>query len=171
MLLFAYKVGGTHIKDGILVSIDPCTVDLVIPDGVDVIGFGAARSLRMLETVVIPDSVIMIEKNAFYSCPYLRKVNLPDSLVSIGPWAFGFCFSLKEVKVPKNVNCLPEGVFAGCSSLRKVVLPKSLRSIHRSAFIDVKEAKFEGVTLDAEMLEKINYEDGWWDLKPIEKYE
>lgn len=62
--------------------------NVVIPDTVVVIGYGAFRQCKGLETITIPQSVRFVENLAFYGCDNLKKITINGpSFISIGqPW-------------------------------------------------------------------------------------
>ena len=65
--------------------------DLVIPNSVTSISFGAFNGCSGLKSVTIPNSVTSIGKSAFSDCTGLTSVTIPNSVTSIGGGAFGGC--------------------------------------------------------------------------------
>lgn len=150
---------GFGINDGVLVRYDGPGGDVVIPDGVAVIGSQAFLNNTAITSVVIPDSVTTLERGhtfhgctnlrrvrfgngvteipeyTFYECPSLTEVVIPDSVTKIGVNAFNECTALERVDIPASVECIEEGAFADCSALREVVLYEGLTTIDRAAFI------------------------------------
>ena len=105
----------------------PKDVDIVIPDGVNIIGsrvFGNCAGL-----IIVPDSVTTIENYAFYRCTGLTTI--PDSVTKIGYYAFHGCTSLTSI--PDSVTAIGEGAFVGCTSL--TTIPDSVTAIGDYAFI------------------------------------
>lgn len=107
------------IKDGVLIDYigDVAdVVDVVIPDGVTVIGSSAFSNCYNLKTVILPKSVVEIEDGAFaYSG--VESVELPESLQLIGSSAFHNCLSLQDIIVPDTVKYIGGGAFKGCTNL------------------------------------------------------
>lgn len=107
------KMRGTKKVNGV---VDYNVTDIIIPEGVQVIGYQAFANCKKLETIVIPDSV-----------------------ETILPCAFEGCSSLKEIVLPKNLRKIAEDVFAGCTSLRKVTIKDNVDIIALTAFINCKQ--------------------------------
>ena len=71
--------------------------------------------------VVIPDSVKSIGWGAFKNCTSLTSITIPDSVTSIGEFAFGNCTSLTNIKIPNSVTSIGSDAFEGCNKLPKDV--------------------------------------------------
>lgn len=83
-----------EIKDGVLTKCLSDKENLVIPEGVKVIGTEAFEGVETLESVQIPESVELIEDGAFKGCTNLKEVILGKE-TRIEDNAFEFCDSLK----------------------------------------------------------------------------
>ncbi len=105
-----------------------------IPDGVTSIGDSAFADCRALKSITIPDSVTEISGLAFYGCTSLENITIPDSVTSIRPKAFYGCSSLTSITIPNSVTIIGGGAFAGCSSLTSITIPDSVTSIVSDAF-------------------------------------
>lgn len=78
--------------------------EVVIPDGVKIIGRGACFGLNNAEKITLPDSVEIIGEDSFrFSCK-LSSMELPEGLLVIGPGAFACCTSLEEINIPDSVE-------------------------------------------------------------------
>ena len=128
--------------------------DVVIPETVDSIGYGAFYCCRSLNSVTIPDCVTWIGASAFNGCSELTSVTIPECVTSIGEAAFSGCSglisvtincpkvgswfsgltSIQSVTLGKNVASIGTSAFSGCSSLTSVIIPESVTSIGESAF-------------------------------------
>ena len=139
---------------------DPAMTDIVVPDCVTDIVFGAfskcpfVSSLTLpvaernlgdyfggvdfipesLTTVVLSDYVTSIGVNAFRDCSSLTSVEIPDSVTSIGNSAFSGCSSLTSVEIPDSVTSIEYGAFQYCYSLTSVTIGKGVTSIGLGAF-------------------------------------
>lgn len=129
---------------------------VILPDGVEEIGFAAFDGLRALETINIPSSVKIIDDFAFRWCESLKNVYIPDGLTEIGREAFygsgitsidlsrtqakidegvfAYCAGLKSARLPSNIKEIPEQTFKDCSSLVDFEFPAGVEEIGSSAF-------------------------------------
>ena len=67
--------------------------------------------------VVIPEGVTLIGRGAFSGCTSLTNVVIPGSVTEIGDWAFEDCAGLTSVVIPDSVTAIGEGAFSGCKKL------------------------------------------------------
>ena len=72
--------------------------DLVIPNGVTSIGYGAFYDCSGLTSVTIGNSVTSIGEAAFCDCTGLTSITIPDSVTSIGEAAFYRCTGLTSIQ-------------------------------------------------------------------------
>lgn len=90
--------GLTEVTHG---YIDRCEhldfTEVVIPEGVKVIGDHAFNYCRSLTNITIPDTVTRIGNHAFEYCRGLTNITIPRSVTSIGNYAFEDCDSLTRV--------------------------------------------------------------------------
>ena len=89
---------------------------------------------KEIAEVVIPDSVTEIGYGAFYGCTSLTSVVIPNSVTEIGWEAFYGCTSLTSVVIPDSVTEIGRNAFYGCTSLTSVVIPDSVTQIGWEAF-------------------------------------
>lgn len=108
--------------------------DVVIPDGVLVIGEKAFRDCESLTSVTIPDSVTTIESSAFANCIRLTQVTIPDSVTEIQYQAFYYCVSLAQLELSANLENIGSFAFEGCRSLTDITIPSG--SVDKTAFKD-----------------------------------
>lgn len=138
--------------------------EVIIPDGVRVIGKKAFSYCQILEKVHIPESVVLIEEKAFKGCSVLNDILLPAKLENIGRNAFEECTGLKSIVIPNGISVIENWTFQDCTGLVSVVLPDSLKVI--------KGWAFDGCI----SLEKINLPDGleetggwaFWNCKKLD---
>ena len=87
------KTVGFIIKNGVLTEYVGRKTDVVVPDGVAVIG-EKAFFMQNIRSVVLPQGVKTVMNSAFSFCRELVSVQLPPGLVEIGACAFMNCVSL-----------------------------------------------------------------------------
>ncbi len=86
------------------------------------------------EDVVIPDTVTDIGFGAFNNSKQIKSVSIPETVKHIGKWAFAGCNKLTGITVPESVSSIGYAAFCGCKSLEAVHLPDSDVSIGDMAF-------------------------------------
>lgn len=156
--------------------------DIMIPDGITVIGESAFQGMNNIESVYIPDGVEQIREAAFAGCKSLHTINIPEGVETIDRDAFSGCISLKSLKFPdsvKNIEAsaltgctsledvnippltelLPWRIFEGCTSLKYIIIPSRVKTIEDSAFAEctaLEEIKFESMHLDGDPSTGVN---------------
>ena len=159
------------IKNGILYDYCGNDSEVVIPNGVKVIGSRAFSATLGLEKVIIPEGVEVISARAFDSCAFLKEVVfpqtlkriekeafcdtslsnifIPHSVVEIGPRCFAAC-NIKELNHPllkiESGLAIKDNRLLYCadSSLKNVIIPEGIEVINDWAF-DMCDA--ESVTI------------------------
>ncbi|MFT4143285.1 MAG: leucine-rich repeat domain-containing protein [Mobilitalea sp.] len=126
--------GDWHIENEELIKYYGTDKDVVLPETISTIGYGALEANFAIVTARIPNTVINIAAGIFENCINLRKVRFSDNISIIGDSALSGCSSLKEVILPKKLMSLQQGVFYNCTSLKEVKLPEGLDSIGVSVF-------------------------------------
>lgn len=121
------------IEDGVLVRCEVHTPEVIIPEGVRVISYGAFKGKGIsgtdeLVNVTIPKSVEEIEDEAFIRCNNLRSVTILGA-ARIGRSAFSSCHSLEEVYLADEVEAIGSECFAYSDRLREVYIPKSVKKV------------------------------------------
>lgn len=128
--------------------------ELVIEDGIEVIGNAAFRN-NLIEEVIIPDSVKSIEPGAFsnnehlkkvilskglteisasvfYGCP-IQELVIPDGVTTIGMRAFQNA-DIRELKIPASVTEIKSSAFTNNKNLQNLTIPSNVKKIGSSAF-------------------------------------
>ena len=121
------------IVNGVLKEYNGPGGNVVIPDGVTEIGFGAFDSCKSLRNVTIPDSVTSIGGAAFYGSG-LISVTIPCGVTEIRASVFSGCTELTSVTLPDSLRTIGVDAFADCASLRNVTIPDSVTTIKYQAF-------------------------------------
>ena len=187
---------GFFVHDGVACAYCGDSERVVVPIGTKVISaqlFANDHELnkgnKNIQEVVLPEGLEVIGNQAFDRCSLLGKINIPISVHTIGAAAFRNCEHLKEIDIPESVDNIGDGILMGCRGLadkngfviakntvqafygaeRNVVIPEGITAIAAGAFaksgiISVKlpvtlrrlESAFEG----CDLLEKIIIPEG-----------
>lgn len=113
--------------------------EVIIPDGVTLIGERAFNNCKNLKKLILSDSLIDISSSAFSGCENLEEIVLPKNIKKLGYRAFGDCKRLKRIIIPDGIEELEWGVFAGCENLEEIVLPNSIKKIDKQIFLNCKK--------------------------------
>lgn len=113
--------------------------EVVIPDGVKIVGEGAFKSLG-LECATIPNSVTNIGVSAFEGCWDLAQVIIPGSVKTIEMRAFDSCENLVSLEIARGLESIGVRAFGSCR-LTRVTIPDSVTNIEWGAFSDCRELK------------------------------
>lgn len=105
-------------------------VDLILGDGVKVIGANAFDSVTGLRSVTM-DGVTTVETEAFNGSS-IEVLNGP-SITDIQGYAFSGCQKLQNVKLPVIVDLTGDRAFNACSRLKTVYF-EDVMSVHSFAF-------------------------------------
>ncbi|MCM1252920.1 MAG: leucine-rich repeat domain-containing protein [Clostridium sp.] len=135
-------------------------MDVVIPEGVEKIGYAAFYHCNDLTNVVIPDSVKEIAPSAFAKTPWLQNweqsgngdflivgdgillayrgsngvVSIPDGVKTVGAGALASHAGITKVILPESVEVIGEGAFAGCSNLTQIEGGNAVKQIQDRAY-------------------------------------
>ena len=132
--------GNDHFKlvDGVLFTKDGKTLMLypagsspesyAIPQGTEVINYGAFQKAENLKSITFPTSLKIIMESGFEACISLDGVVIPNSVTEIGPNAFNHCTSLKNITISNSLEILGD-IFQSCSALESVYIPASVNYI------------------------------------------
>ena len=126
----------------VLVDGQSAVGDIVVPDGVHLIGGGAFRNSE------------------------ISSIKLPDSITGIGGSAFESCNQLTEFSFPKNIEIISFRILWSCESLKKVVLPGGSAEI---SDFDLRCQNIEEIVFDGEHDDYYSEGDYIYDKKPSVK--
>lgn len=120
---------------------------IVIPETynelkVTVIGEGAFKDIRGIESVSLPKTIIKISRNAFSGCEDLTTIKLNEGLKIIGNSAFKKCYNLKNIELPSTLEKIDTLAFYDCKSIEVIVLSNSLKSIGDFAFFECSKLTY-----------------------------
>ncbi len=97
------------------------------------------RPDNALLSVKIPEGVEVIEYGAFSNCPDLKEVNISTTVKYIADFAFGQCQKLLSVLSLENVEELGDELFSGSLKIKNITLPKNLKIIPNNLFYNNEE--------------------------------
>ena len=128
------NISDFEISNGKLVRYKGSDSNVVIPNNVTSIEYGAFKNCIIVKSITIPNSVTSIEYRAFENCISLEKVLIPSSVKNIGSYAFYNCESLITISIPNGVTNIGDGAFDGCDKLISITIPNSVTIIGTHAF-------------------------------------
>ena len=145
------EVGAVYCS-GTLVSypIEQDLTSYTVRDGTRIIGESAFDNL-LIQEVILPEGVVMIGEGAFWDCVSLRHVELPDSLMIIGDRAFCNCRELTDVTLPPNLYAIGPSAFVDCWKLTSIDIPETVRYIGSEAFCNTGLTEVWLRTINLEM--------------------
>lgn len=136
--------------------------NVVIPDGVEVIGVRAFCNNDSLMTITLPDSVKEIGSYAFFGCENISSVHMPENLESIGDNAFYGCKkfvgnayiqsevqkedgsydNVPALRLPNKLKYIGDNAFTLCESLVWVYIPEGVTEICTGTFTNCTSLEY-----------------------------
>jgi type II secretory pathway pseudopilin PulG len=129
------EIRGINYK-GILY--DKNVLNVVVSDGISIIGEQAFNGSSILASVTLPDSVTTIGWEAFFACRKLTNITIPESVTTITGDTFAYCDILTEVPLPTTVTTFGGSVFRECPKIRNVIIPGGFSTIGSQTFYNCK---------------------------------
>jgi len=106
---------------------------VIIPEGVEVIGYEVFENKGEITSIAIPESVVSIETSAF-SGSGIQEIEIPNGVTSIGSYVFSNCENLTYIKLPENMTRLEgEGLFGNCKNLEYIDMTMPITYIDSSS--------------------------------------
>lgn len=139
------------IKNNTLLSYNGNDTDVIIPDGVVVIGKAAFKN-KSVENVTLPSTVVMISDEAFAFCYALSSITLPDSIVYIGAKAFYEDTGLLSIELPNNLTTLGERAFYKCDQIEEINIPGTLKVVQPMTFYECLLLKYVDIAEGVEVI-------------------
>ena len=115
--------------------------EIVLPDGISVIGVLAFAFNNKVTSIIISEGVESIKSEAFCRCVNLNTVELPSSLRNISDGVFYNCYSLNTIELPSGLRKIGNGAFDGCMELTSISIPDGCEEIGIEAFKYCKKLK------------------------------
>lgn len=92
--------------------------DLVVPDGIEQIGFSAFWNCGNIK-ITFPNSVKTIGDRAFLESE-IESIILPENLEEIGSEAFCYSSGLKQITIPAKTKEIGTSAFGSCTALETI---------------------------------------------------
>lgn len=102
---------------------------VTIPSSVKTISEKAFMNIESLEEVVFSEGLEIIENRAFFGCKKLRKADLPNSLKRMDFAVFYFCEKLEKIEFGKKLKRLEANITHRCNSIQKMVIPEHIQKV------------------------------------------
>ena len=118
-----------QINNGVLEKYTGTDTDVVVPDGVEIIGRQAFKNVEAMKSLRLPIGVTKIEDGAFILCGNLQNISFPETLTHIGDVAFAFCKKMEDIVLPNGVIHIGNNAFYACGRLRSITIPDSATDI------------------------------------------
>jgi len=106
---------------------------VVLPEGLESIGYAAFQNCSKLEGIVLPATLKTIGSNAFYNCDKLQSIVIPEGVTTVGSYAFYGCGSLYTMEWPSTATTISDYAFYN-TALLEIVIPEGVTAIGNSAF-------------------------------------
>ncbi|MBQ7364675.1 MAG: leucine-rich repeat protein [Clostridia bacterium] len=135
--LLTQKTNEFTIENGELRRCHSQSANIIVPDGVTVIGSEAFKDHVNLRRVRVPDGITLIRSWAFAGCTNLTEIELPESIKLISSHTFPYS-GLKSITIPEGVTAIGREAFKNCERLESVSLPSTLTEISTEAFRNCK---------------------------------
>ena len=158
------------IYNGEIMAVTPSVKELVIPEGVKIVGQNIFTNSKV-EKIVFPKSMENIKYIAFYQHPTLQSVVF-NGYTNIDDYAFNGCYSLESVTYAvgngKGSYQIGSNAFEQCEKLKTVQFAEGLYSLGSYAFSEsglieiiipganIGEKAFSG----CQSLQRVNIEEG-----------
>lgn len=126
----------------------------VFPKYVKTIGGEFFRGSNIIGDVIIPEGVESIEWGAFIDCGSILGVTFPQTLKVIGGSAFEYSSLCGELVLPENLEAIGGGAFHGCRLTGELNLPSTIKEIYEGAFSD---CQFTGSLVFPQGIKKIPF--------------
>lgn len=111
---------------------------VVIPEGVEVVGYWCFNMCEAIEAVTLPYSLEELAEHCFSSAA-ITSIVIPGNVETIGYGAFSGCTYLSELTISYGVRELQVLCFQG-TSIQKMIFPETVELICGSAFTNNKDA-------------------------------
>lgn len=134
-----FKLTASDSDDGMrTITLAECTAEdrtqVVIPEGVHVIGDSVFANWTDLASVTFPSTLREINGYAFRYCSAITELSFPEGFTTLGRNALNECAGLVSVSLPSTLKTIAYNAFCNCDSLAEVVIPDGVTTIEAGAF-------------------------------------
>lgn len=91
---------GTRAIVGNCFSYCDALTEILLPEGLERIGYAAFSHCAALEEVVLPNGMTALDGGVFADCHTLKRIVIPDTVTAIAPHALMECTALEDLTVP-----------------------------------------------------------------------
>ena len=135
-LLHTDHHGVVSVQDKIVTEYSGNAAQILLPDTVETIAYGAFRDHYMLQQITCGKKLKSIGPCAFEKCTQLKHILQCEQLSHIYAHAFEQCTNLLMLPASAQVTYLGPYSFAGCKSLQKLLIYPKLPQILQATFAD-----------------------------------
>lgn len=89
--------------------------------------------------VIIPNNINQIQWGAYMYADKLKSISIPGSVKTISPYSFNECTNLDEIKLDEGISAIGDGAFAYTRLSKKFIIPRSVSYIADDAFDGVED--------------------------------
>ena len=118
-----------------------CKGEIIVPDGVEVIGKRAFAGRGDITSIILPSSVKELGEEAFEGCSALTCIIIPEGVEIIPRRAFADCYELASVSLPSSLKTIEKETFANCTGLTRIEIPDVVETIGTKAFTNCRSLK------------------------------
>lgn len=139
------EISGRIINDGFegaFLSEGIQTENVIISDGISIVGNFCFTLLDSIKFVTLPDTTMYIGGYCFYGTSVEGDIVLPPHCRSILSTAYAYT-PITSIKLNDGIQRLMSQAFYSCSKLKTVNLPESLSYIGSNAFVNCKSLSGE----------------------------
>lgn len=108
--------------------------NIIIPQGLKVIGSGMFRGCLSLEKISLPNSVKSLADYAFYQCAKMKSINGIENIENFNNYCLNGCNCVESINLSDNITNINGSAFAECTKLSSVSIPNTVVSIGEYAF-------------------------------------
>lgn len=106
----------------------------IIPEGIEIIGYGAFAGNEGIFKLELPESVKVIEERAFANCINLEEVVFNKNVTSIPDSCFEGCEYLEFIEIPRHITSIGKKAFKGCVRFERLEIRNTMKYVGEDAF-------------------------------------